>query len=130
MSWLLWSSHLFHKCNWWHVIDTILQLYMVAVLGIKLKSISVRSWRWTSLCLPQSSYCSKGAPQNGKSELCPYVNYDRCIWLPVLCSYFFSQSFVDSGTIPPLVIKDKGIEWRLFNLNHSLVILILFSCCW
>ena len=25
----------------------------------------------------KSSYCSKGAPQKSKPELCPYVRYDR-----------------------------------------------------
>jgi len=42
-SWLMWSSHLFHKYNWRHVIDTILQLNMIVNVGIKLKSISLRS---------------------------------------------------------------------------------------
>jgi len=50
MSWLKCSSHLFHNYNEHHVFDTM--LYMILVLGIKLKSVSVRSWRWTLLCLP------------------------------------------------------------------------------
>ena len=51
----LWTNHLFHKDHWCHVIDTIIQLYMIVGLGIWLKSIvSVRSWRWTSLCLPRN----------------------------------------------------------------------------
>jgi len=51
---LMWTSHLFHKYNWCHVIDTTPQLYTIVCLGIKLKSMSVRSWRWTSLRLPQN----------------------------------------------------------------------------
>jgi len=46
------TNHLFHKYHWCHVIDTVIQLYMIVGLGIRLKSMSVRSWRWTSLRLP------------------------------------------------------------------------------
>jgi len=50
----MWTNRLFHKYHWCHVIDTVIQLYMIVGLGIKLKSMSVRSWRWTSLRLPQN----------------------------------------------------------------------------
>jgi len=54
----------------------------VVVLGIKLKSnvCEVLEVDITSFAL-KSSYCSKGATQKGKSELCPYdyVCHDRCI---------------------------------------------------
>jgi len=42
------TTHLFHKSNTnrCHVIDTVVQLYVTVGLGIKLKSMSVRSWRW------------------------------------------------------------------------------------
>jgi len=42
-------------------------------------------------------------------------------------SYFFSQNFVDSSVFwcHPTTCKDKGIEWRLLYVNHSLVVLIL-----
>jgi len=43
--------HLLHKYDWRHVTHTIIQLYMIVSLGIKLKSISVRSWRSASLHL-------------------------------------------------------------------------------
>jgi len=33
------------KYNWHHVIHIIFQLYMILDLGIKLKSMSVKSWR-------------------------------------------------------------------------------------
>jgi len=53
-----------------HVIDTVIQLYMIVGLGIRVKSMSVRCWRWTSLRLPsKASYCSKDVPQKGRSEL-------------------------------------------------------------
>ena len=52
MSRLMWSIYLLHtKYNWHHVIHIILQLYMIVDLGPKLKSMSVRSWRWTLLHL-------------------------------------------------------------------------------
>ena len=42
---------------------------------------------------------------------------------------FLSQSFVDSVAFwchPSTCCEDKGIEWRLFYVYHSLVVLILF----
>ena len=38
------TTHLSLKCNWCHVIDTVIQLYAIVGLGIRLKSMSVRSW--------------------------------------------------------------------------------------
>jgi len=52
----IWTNHLFHQYNWCHVIDTVVQLCITVGLGIKLKSMSVRSWKWTSLCLPRNSH--------------------------------------------------------------------------
>jgi len=37
--------HLSHKYDWCHVTDNGIQLYRIVSLGIKLKSMSVRSWR-------------------------------------------------------------------------------------
>jgi len=60
-------------------MDTAPQLYMIVGLGIKLKSMSMRSysWRWTSVpstFASKSSYCREDAPQKkAKPELCPYV---------------------------------------------------------
>ena len=76
----------------------------------------------------KASYCIKGVPQKGKSEHCPYVCYDRCRWLSAFFSYFFCQSFVDSVVFwchPSSCCEDKGIEWRVLYVNHSLVVLIL-----
>ena len=53
MSWLMKYIRQLHKYGWRHVIDTIIQLYMIVGLGIKVKSMSVRSCRWTLLRLPQ-----------------------------------------------------------------------------
>ena len=60
---------------------------------------------------------------------CPHVCYDRCIQLPVFFSYFLCQFFVYSVAFwchPSSCCKDKGIEWRLLYVNHSLVVFILF----
>jgi len=49
--------HLSHKYDWHHhVIDTASQLYRIVGLGINLKWMSVRSWRWTSFRLPQKPH--------------------------------------------------------------------------
>jgi len=81
-----------------------------------------------TLFASKSSYCSKGASQKNKSELCPYVCYDRWVRLPAFFSYFFCQSFVYSVAFwchPSSCCEDKGIEWRLLYVNHSLVVFIL-----
>jgi len=39
----MYTTHLFHKYNWCHDIDTVVQLYVTVGLGIKRKSMSVRS---------------------------------------------------------------------------------------
>jgi len=69
----------------------------------------------------KSSYYNKSALQKGKSELSPYVNYDRCIWLSVFFSYIFCQSFVDSVAFwchPSTCCEDKGdnTNWRAGGL--------------
>ena len=46
---------------------------------------------------------------------------------PCIFSYFFSQSFCWPWSVPSLhCCEDKGIEWRLLNINHSLVVGYLF----
>jgi len=85
----MWNNHLFHKYNRYHVIDTVIQLYMIVGLGIRLKSMSVRSCRWTSLCLPQN-------PRIAARVLLKRANlsFVWCIlWqmhtIPAFFSYFF-----------------------------------------
>ena len=48
------TNYVFDKCNRCHVIDTIVQIYMTVGLGIRLKSMSVRSLRWASLRFPRN----------------------------------------------------------------------------
>ena len=85
---------------------------MIVGLGIRLKSMSVRSWRWTSLRLPR------------KPRIAPRVLLKRVYLSFVLMrvmtdtygflcfSAIFSASLLltllDSGAIP--CCKDKGIE--------------------
>jgi len=80
------------------------------------------------------SYCSKGAPQKSKPELCPYVRCDRCIRLPAFFSYFFCQSFftlLHSGAIPPVVVKTRGLnEDFSMSITLWLYLSFSFSCCW
>ena len=66
----------------------------------------------------KSLYCSNGAPQKGKPELCPYVGYDRCIPLPAFFSCFFCQSFVDDETFNSTIFKFKDFKnASYFNLS-------------
>jgi len=107
MSRFMLTSHVFHRYNWCHVIDTTPQLYVIMRLGIKLKSMSVRFWRWT-LDIPsfasESLYCS------------PYACHNRGIWLLAFFSYLFCQSFLDYGAFwfhPSTCCKHK--ECVYFN---------------
>ena len=116
MSWLMIFVYLLHKCNWCHVIDTVLQLYIIVSLGIKPKSMSVRSWRWTNI----ASFAAILVLQQGCS-------WKGQIWALFLCilwvmthvygSVRFSAIFsanvlltvVHSDGIPPLV-KTRGLN--------------------
>jgi len=68
----------------------MIQLYMIVGLGIKLKSMSMMSWRWTSLCLPWNPrIAAKVLPKRANlSFVLPCVCYDRCIWLPAFSAVF------------------------------------------
>jgi len=92
------SGHFFYKYNWCHVIDTILQLYTIVDQGIELKSVSMRSWRWTSLRLPRNPRIAARVllKRANLSFVLMYVMTDA-YWLPAFFNYFFRQSFVDSG---------------------------------
>jgi len=76
----------------------------------------------------KSSYRSEGARSKGQiwsSSLCMLW---QMIWLPAFFSYFFCQSFVDSVAFwchSSTCCEDKGIEWRLVYVNHSVVVLIV-----
>ena len=118
-------NHLFHRHNWCHVINTIIQLYMIMGFGIKLKSMSVRSWRWTLLRLPWNPCIAARVILKRATELCSYVCYNRSMHMaPYVFQLFFCQSFVDSVAFwchPSTCCEDKGIEWRLLDVNHFLV---------
>jgi len=57
-----------------------------------------RNWNEVNVCeilevnfasfASKTSYCSKGAQQKNKSEVCSNVSYDSCIWLPAFFSFF------------------------------------------
>ena len=122
----MWTNHLFHKYNWCHVIDTVVQLYMIVGLGIRLKSMSVRSWRWTSLCLPRNPRIAARVLLN-KANLSFVLMY---VMTDAYGSKHFSAIFSASLlTVAfwchPSTCEDKWIEWRLLYVNHSLVVLIL-----
>jgi len=56
MSSLVMYIHLSHQYDWHHFIDTIIQVYRIVGLEIKLKAMCMSSWRLTSLCLLQHPY--------------------------------------------------------------------------
>jgi len=126
---------LFHKYNWCHVIDTVIQLYMTVGLEIRLKSMSVRSSLEVDITsfASKSSCHSKGAPQKGKSELCVYMHIllsmiDMLLptfinnFLPVFC-------WLCCILVPSLCLLWRQGDWMktsLESVNHSLVILITY----
>ena len=85
----------------------------------------------------KSSYCSKGAPQKSKPELCPYVRYDRCIChgsLRFLAIFSASLLFtlLHSGAVLPVVVKTRGFN-EDFSMSITLWLYLSFfsfSCCW
>ena len=82
----------------------------------------------------EASYWSEGAPQKSKSELCPYVCYDRCIRLLAFFSYFFCQFFVYSSVAlfwchPSSCCEDKGLNEDFSIMSITLwLYLSSFSC--
>jgi len=85
----------------------------------------------------KSSHCSKGAPQKGKSKLCPYVMY---VMTDAYDSLHFSAIFsaslllilLHSGAIPPLVVKTRGLN-EDFSISITLWLYLSFfsfSCLW
>ena len=91
--------------------------------------MSMRSWRWTSLRLPRKPRIAARVllKRANLSFVCPYVRYDRCMRLPAFFSCFFCQPFFYSVAFwchPSSCCEDKGIEWRLLYVNHSLIVFI------
>jgi len=129
------TTHLFHKCNWCHVIVTIVHLYVTVGLGFKLKSMSVRSWRWTSLCLPRNPRFAAWVlfKRANLSFVLMYVMTDA--YGSLRFSAIFSASLLftllHSGAIPPVVVKTRGLN-EDFSLSITLWLYLSFSFshCW
>jgi len=90
-------------------------------LRVKLKSVNVSEVLEVDITsfASKSSYCSKGAPQKGKSELCPDVCYDRCIRLPQRFSAIFSASLVFIFTFKADTGFQKMSENLFFCQHHK-----------
>jgi len=100
--------------------------YVTVGIGIRLKSMSeVLEVDITSFA-SKSSYGSKGqGAQKSKSELCPYVCYDRCIRLPPLFSYFFCQFFC---LLCCILVPSFQLSWRQMDWMKSSLFQSLFGC--
>jgi len=78
---IIWSasclSH--HNLCHWHII----QLCRIVGLGIKQKSINIYDILEVSIgpFVSKASYCIKGIPYKGKSELCSNASHDRNIFV-------------------------------------------------
>jgi len=98
--------------------------YMTVSLGIRLKSMSVRSWRWTSLRLPRTPRITARVLLIRANLSFFLVGYDRCIWLSAFFSYLFCQSFVDSWIlVPSLRLLWRQGYWMKTSLCQSLYII-------
>jgi len=127
--WSTWTNSLLHKCNWCHVIDTVVQLYMTVDLGSRLKSMSVRSWRWTSLRLPRNPRISARVllKRANLSFVLMYVMTDA--YGSLRFSAIFSASvlltLLHSGAIPPVVVKTRGSNE---DFSMSITLWLCLSC--
>jgi len=108
---------------------------MIVGLGIMLKSMSVKSWRWTSLSLPRNPRIAARVllKRANLSSALMYVMTDA---YGSLCfSAIFSASLLltllHSGAIPPLVVKTRGLN-EDFSMSITLWLYLFcsFSCCW
>ena len=113
-----------------------LTLCMTVGLGIKLKSISVRPWRWTSLRLPRNPRIAARVllKRANLSFVLMYVMTDA--YGSLRFSAIFSASFLfrllHSGAILPVVVKTRGLN-EDFSMSITLWLCLFFfsfSCCW
>jgi len=131
------TTHLFHKCNRCHVIDTVVQLYVTVGLGIKLmKSMSVRSWRWTSLRLPRNPRIAARVllKRANLSFVLMYVMTDAygSLHFSAIFSASLLFTLLHSGAILPVVVKTSGLN-EDFSMSITLRLYLSFfsfSCCW
>ena len=116
------TTYLFHKCNWCHVIDTIVQLYVTVGLGMKLKSTSVRSWRWISLRLPRNPRIAARMllKRANMSFVLMYVMTDA--YGPCVFQLFFLPAFclVCCILVPSLQLLWRQVDWMKTSLCQSL----------
>jgi len=98
--------NLFHRCDWCHVIDTVVQLYVTITVGlrIKLKSMSVRSWRprieaRVLLKKANLSFVLMYVMTDAYGSLHFSANFSASFLFTLLLHY--------SGVIPPVVVKTR-----------------------
>ena len=131
----MWTNHSFYKYHWCHVIDTVIQFCTIVGLVNKLRSMSVRSWRWTSRRLPRNPRMAARVllKRANLSLDLMYVMTDA--YGPLRFSAIFSASLLftllHSGAIPPLV-KTRGLNEDLYMSITLWLYLSFFSfsCCW
>ena len=82
--------------------------------GIKLKSVSVRSWRWTSLRLPRNPRIAARVllERANLSFVLSYVMTDACgsLRFSAIVSASLLFTLLHSGAIPPVVVKTRGLN--------------------
>jgi len=78
------------------------------------------------LCLPRRRHIAAKVLINScKSKLCSNVVHNRCITF-LAFSTIFSASLLFTFWCHPMTCENK-MEWRLFDVNYSLVVLILLA---
>jgi len=95
-------------------------------LWMRLNSMLVRSWRWTSLCLPWTPCIAARVllVNSAKSELYSNTSHDRCIRLPPFFSIFFIQVFVHLGTF----WYNPHLLWKQVDCKNTSQRQLLCSC--
>jgi len=120
---LVWTSHLFHRYNWYHAIDTIVELYMIVRLGIKLKSClwspgGGHNFACIKILILQQGCSSKG--QIWALSLCmSWQMHNGSLCFPAIFSASLLLTLLHSGAILPLVVKTRGLSKDFSNVNHS-----------
>jgi len=87
---------------------------MVVGLRIKLKSMSVRSWRWTSLCLPRNPrILARVFLKNASLSfviICVMTDAYGSLHFSAIFSTSLLLTLLHSGAIPTLVVKTRGLN--------------------
>jgi len=110
------TNYLFDKCNRCHVIDTVVQLHMIVGLGIRLKSLSVKSWMWASLRLPRNSHIAAKVllKKANLSFILSHMYVMTDAYGSLCFSAIFSASLLltllHSRAIPLVVVKTRGLN--------------------